>query len=149
MSISDPKFYDSIDLSWVDNHWRKKNVPIIFVVLNFLWLLDKIKKNMLPNKIYFKKMIEIIDNLATMSIYTIKSHFKKQYGFFIWPPFILFIYFKRIFVTNLSVKISVIFLVKIYARVQNFLTVGTSYRLHADCTHSYLKHLFHKNIFVE
>ena len=88
---------------------------------------------MLPNKIYFKKMIEIIDNLATMSIHTIKSHFKKQYGFFLWPPFILFIYFKRIFVTNLSVKISVIFLVKIYARVQTAELPDCGNFLQASC----------------
>ena len=38
---------------------------------------------MLPNKLYFKKLIEIIDKLATISIYDYKSHLKKQYSFFI------------------------------------------------------------------
>ena len=90
---------------------------------------------MLPNKIYFKKMIEIIDNLATMSIHTIKSHFKKQYGFFLYDhhSYYLFIYFKRIFVTNLSVKISVIFLVKIYARVQTAELPDCGNFLQASC----------------
>ena len=58
---------------------------------------------MLPNKIYFKKMIEIIDNLATMSIHTIKSHFKKQYGAFLYDhhSYYLFILKEFLLLTSL------------------------------------------------
>ena len=49
---------------------------------------------MLPNKLYFKKLIEIIDKLATISIYDYKSHLKKTIVFlYDHRLYYLFMYF--------------------------------------------------------
>ena len=55
---------------------------------------------MLPNKLYFKKLIEIIDKLATISIYDYKSHLKKTIQFFYMTT--VYITYSCIFVTMLK-----------------------------------------------